>query len=177
MSSLQVFSLSDQKYVDKAVTISEELVSNFYKMSSSEWLRGKYEIKTAKDLSDHEFVSGPFAQVVKYEGKRKDTSLSSYSYNFYTVCLQDSSITKAVKADKNLLLYPFLVYILIHELVHIVRFLKFQQLYEISTEEEVTISEERRVHKITWDILNMVSIDGIESVLEYYQNWRIVPES
>lgn len=53
--------MSDQKYVDKAVTISEELVSNFYKMSSSEWLRGKYEIKTAKDLSDHEFVSGPFA--------------------------------------------------------------------------------------------------------------------
>lgn len=169
--------MSEQEYVDKAVTISEELVSNFYKMSSSEWLRGKYEIKTAKNLSDHEFVSGPFAQVVKYEGKRKDTSLSSYSYNFYIICLQDDIILKTVKNDENLFLYPFLVYILIHELVHIVRFLKFQQLYEISTEEEVTISEERRVHKITWDILNLVSIDGIENVLEFYQNWRIVPES
>jgi hypothetical protein len=175
MNNLQIFSLSDQECVDRAVTISEELVSNFYKMSSSEWLRGKYEIKTAKDLKEYEFVDGPFAQVVKYEGKRKDTHLSSYSYNFYIICIQDSKIIKVVKDDENLLLYPFLVYILIHELIHIVRFLKFQQLYEISTEEEVTISEERRVHKITWDIFNPVPIDGSESVLEYYQNWIIVP--
>ena len=172
MSSLNSFSLSDQKYINEAVTISEELVSNYYKMSSSEWLRGKYEIKTNKDLSKDEFVSGPFAQVVKYHGTRKETSLSSYTYNFYTVCLQDNTILKAVNNDDKLLLYPFLVYIFIHELVHIVRFSKFQQLYEISSEDEVTISEERKVHKITWDILRHISIDGIENVLEYYENWR-----
>ena len=174
MSSLSIFSFSDQKYINEAVTISEELVSNYYKMSSSEWLRGKYEIKTAKDLSRHESVSGPLAQVVKYEGKRKNTSLSSYTYNFYTICLQDNTILKAVKEDENLFLYPFLVYILTHELVHIVRFLKFQQLYEISTEDEVTISEERKVHTITWEILRPVSIDSIANVLEYHKNWRIV---
>lgn len=145
-------------------------------MSSSEWLKGKYEIKTAKDLKEHEFVNGPFAQVIKYKGKRKDMLLSSYTYNFYTVCLQDKIILETVRKNTKLLLYPFLVYILIHELVHIVRFLKFQQLYEISTEEDVTVSEERRVHAITWDILSSVSIDCIEEVLEYYKSWRIDPE-
>ncbi len=174
MNSLRLFSLSDQKCVDDAVTIAEELVNNYYKMSSSEWLRGKYEIKTTKDLNVYEFVKGPFAQVVKYEGKRRDTSLSSYSYNFYTICLQDDTILSAIKKDENLFLYPFLVYILIHELVHIVRFLKFHQLYEISTGEDVTILEERNVHRITWDILRGVSIDYIEGVLEYNKNWRIV---
>ncbi len=172
MSSLDSFSLSDQKYINEAVTISEELVSNYYKMSSSEWLRGKYEIKTNKDLSKNEFVNGPFAQVVKYHGTRKETSLSSNSYNFYTICLQDDTILKAINKNDKLLLYPFLVYILIHELVHIVRFLKFQQLYEISSEDEVTISEERKVHMITWNILRYISINGIENVLEYYKNWR-----
>ncbi|MCK5099886.1 MAG: hypothetical protein KAR45_17375 [Desulfobacteraceae bacterium] len=176
MSSLKRFSLSDHKCINEAVTISEELVSNYYKMSSGEWLKGKYEIKTAKDLSEHEFVSGPFAQVVKYKGKRKDMLLSSYTYNFYTVCLQDETILETVKDNYKLFLYPFLVYIFIHELVHIVRFLKFQQLYEISTEEDVTISEERTVHTITWNILKPVSIDCIEGVLEYYRNWRIVSE-
>ncbi len=174
MSKLDIFSLPDQKDVDRAVSVSEELVSNFYKMSSSEWIRGKYDIKTAKDLSESEFVKGPFAQVVKYEGKRKDTHLCSNTFNFYTVCLQDNTILKAVKDKDNfLILYPLLVYILTHELVHIVRFLKFQQLYEISSEEEVTISEERRVHGITWEILQLVSIKGIKKVFEYYRNWRI----
>lgn len=175
MCNPNIFSLFDQKYISEAVTVSEELVSNYYKMSSSEWLRGRYEIKIAKDLSKYESVRGPFAQVVKYKGKRKDTSLSSYSYNFYTICLQDDTILKVIKKDDNLILYPFLVYILVHELVHIVRFLRFQQLYEISSEDEVTISEERKVHKITWEILRPVSIDSMGSVLEYYKNWRIVP--
>ena len=173
MSGLSSFSLSDQKCINEAVAISEELVSNYFKMSSSEWLRGKYEIRTNKDLSEDEFISGPFAQVVKYHGKRKETYLSSSTYNFYTICLQDDTILKAVNNDNKLLLYPFLVYVLIHELVHIVRFSKFQQLYEISSEDEVTISEERKVHKITWNILRNISIDGIENVLEYYKNWRI----
>ncbi|MCP3899397.1 MAG: hypothetical protein GY707_06770 [Desulfobacteraceae bacterium] len=81
---------------------------------------------------------------------------------------------KAIKKDKNLFLYPFLVYIFIHELVHIVRFLKFQQLYEISAEDEVTLVEERKVHAITWNILSKVSIDSMENVFEYYKKWRIV---
>jgi hypothetical protein len=174
MNKLHLFSLSEHECIDEAVTISEELVSNYYKMSSSEWLRGKYEIKTTKGLNKDELVNGPFAQVVKYEGKKKDTSLSSYSYNFYAICLQDDTILKAVKRDENLFLYPFLVYIIIHELVHIVRFSKFQQLYEISTEKDVTIIEERNVHKITWDILRSVSIDYIDAVFEYYKKWRIV---
>ncbi len=175
MSSPCFFSLSDQKHVGDAVAISEELVSNYYKMSSSQWLAARYEIKTAKDLNEHEFVDGPFAQVVKYRGKRKDRYLSSYSYNFYTICLQDAAILNIIEEDRKLVLYPFLVYIFIHELVHIVRFLKFQQLYEISREDEVTIFEERKVHKITWDILQHESIDCIEKVLEYHKNWRIVP--
>jgi hypothetical protein len=176
MSHLTEFSLPDQQCINDAVAISEELVSNHYKMSSSEWLRGKYEVKIAKDLSQHEFVSGPLAQVVKYEGKRKDKYLSSYTYNFYSICLQDDTILNVVKENENLVLYPFLIYILTHELVHIVRFLRFQQLYEISSEEELTVSEEHKVHMITWEILNKVSIGSMKSVLEYYRNWRIVPK-
>jgi len=174
---LSRFSLYEQELIYEAVTISEELVNNYYKMSSSEWLKGRYEIKTAKNLSVYESVKGPLAQVVKYKGKRKDSSLSSNSISFYTVCLQDDAILKAVKDDTSLSLYPFLVYIITHELVHIVRFLKFYQLYEVASEEELTISEERKVHTITWEILKAVSLDSLENVFDYHKKWRIVSKS
>jgi hypothetical protein len=157
--------------VDDAVKVSEEVINNFFKMSSGQWLKNRYDIKTAKDLAGHEHVDGPFAQVIKYEGRKIDVPLGSSSFSFYKVCLQDSAILSAVSTSHLLLLEPFLLYIITHELVHVVRFLKFKQRYENSNEADVTLEEERRVHFLTHEILKSVSFSGLKQVFEFYKDW------
>jgi len=150
--------------------MAEELVSNFYKMSASQWLRQRYDFKTLVDLSPDEIVHGPFAQIIRYEGHRKDTSLGSLTYDFYKICLQDHSILSALKQSSDLKLSPFTLYIVIHELIHIVRFSKFIQNFNASRDE--MMKEETRVHEITREILSTVRISGLVYVLKFYDQWR-----
>lgn len=176
MQNVQQFNEDELLKVDEAVNVSEELVNNYFKMSSSQWLKNRYDIKTAKDLSRHEIVDGPFAQVIKYEGRKKDVPFGSSCFSLYRVCLQDSAILLTVEKI-GLLLEPFLLYVLAHELVHIVRFSKFKQRYENKNEADVTLDEERKVHVLTHAILKPVSIFGMEQVFEFYKDWVQVPGS
>lgn len=176
MQELRYFSKEALLKVDEAVKVSEELVNNHFKMSSSQWLKNRYDIKTAKDLAAHERVDGPFAQVIKYEGRKKEFPLGSSSFTFYKVCLQDHAILSIVSKKKDLLLVPFLLYILTHELVHIVRFSKFKHRYENKNEADVTLDEERRVHRITRTILEPISVFGLIQVFEFYKDWIDVHE-
>ena len=146
-------------------------------MSSGQWLKNRYDIKTAKDLALHECIDGPFAQVIKYEGRKKDVSLGSSSFSLYKVCLQDNAILAMVLKNDDLFLEPFLLYILTHELIHIVRFSKFKQRYENKNEVDVTLDEERKVHVLTHTILKSVSVPGLSKVCEFYKDWLKNPES
>ncbi len=64
------FDPSELETVTRAAVICEDLVNSYYKLSSSQWLKNRYDIRTARDLAPHELVDGPFAQVVKYEGQK-----------------------------------------------------------------------------------------------------------
>ena len=157
--------------VNHAVALSEELVSNTYKMSTSQWLRRKYDVKTLAELTPGEVVDGPFAQLIRYEGQRKDTSLGSATYDFYKICLQDHTIQSTLEGTPGIELYPFSLYIITHELIHIVRFSKFIQSFDASSEERM--AEEKRVHHRTHDILRSIQIEGLSKVLEFYNDWRV----
>ena len=150
--------------------MSEELVSNAYKMSTGQWLRGKYDVKTLSDLTPHEIVDGPFAQLIRYEGQRKDSALGSATYDLYKICLQDHSILFALEQYPEITLMPFTLYVVIHELVHIVRFSMFVQNFDASEKE--MMAEEKRVHSKTHDILTDVRISGLEKVLDFFNQWR-----
>ena len=164
------FNARQLETVNNAVALSEELVSNHYKMSASQWLRPKYDVKTLVGLSADEIVQGPFAQVVRYVGKRQNAVLGSAAYDFYKICLQDHAILDAIQQDSRLNLLPFTLYIVAHELVHIVRFSKFLQSFDASPDEK--IAEEARVHHETRVILAKVQIKGIDAVLDYYSTWQ-----
>ncbi len=157
----------------RAAVICEDLVNSYYKLSSSQWLKNRYDIRTARDLAPHELVDGPFAQVVKYEGQKTDVPLGSCRFSLYTVCLQDSAIIRTVAAHSTIQLMPFLIYVLVHELVHVVRFLQFHHRYEHASEASVTLAEERKVHCLTYSILQTVSLEGIKQVSDFFEQWRI----
>ncbi len=170
MNALETFSKDQIVTVNNGAAMAEELVSNFFKMSASQWLRPKYDIKTLSDLRPAETVHGPFAQIIRYEGQRKDASLGSSTYVFYKICLQDHSILKTLKQSPHIRLYPFILYIVTHELIHIVRFSKFLQNFDASPQE--MMSEETRVHEITHEILSPVHVTGLADVLKFYEKWR-----
>ena len=149
--------------------MAEELVSEYYKMSASQWLHRKYDVKTLVDLKDGETVQGPFAQIIRYKAYRKDSTLGSSTYDFYKICLQDNTILSVLKRSPQIKLFPFTLYIITHELIHIVRFSKFLQNFDASPEEMIV--EETRVHEITHEILIQVRVSGILDVLKFYDNW------
>ncbi len=150
--------------------MAEELVSNHYKMSANQWLHRKYDVKTLADLNSDEIVDGPFAQIIRYEGQRKGSELGSEAYDFYKICLQDHCILNTLRGKSELKLLPFALYIISHELVHIVRFSKFLQNFDASSDEK--LAEEHRVHKITHQILAPVRLIGIEAVMAFYARWH-----
>ena len=165
------FGAVELKVVNNAVAMAEELVSNHYKMSASQWLGPRYDVKTLAELSSEEIVDGPFAQIIRYKGRRRNTSLGSASYDFYKICLQDHTIQSTVDNSPGIELFPFSLYIITHELIHIVRFSKFLQRFEASAQERM--AEEKRVHQRTHEILKPIQISGLQKVLEFYNDWNV----
>ena len=159
--------------VNRAVTMAEEIVSNAYKMSTSQWLRRRYDIRTLAELKETEIENGPFAQVIRYKGQRPETSLGSNAYDHYLICLQDHSILNALNRHEMLRLEPFVLYIVSHELIHIIRFSKFLQFFDASPEE--TREEEHRVHSETHQLLYSIQMDGIHNTLKFFEKWHQLP--
>jgi len=171
MKKLQTFNMDQIKIVNESVEIAEELLSNHYKMSASQWLHRRYDVKTLVDLDPDEIVHGPYAQIIRYKGQRKNTSLESSTYDFYKICLQDNSILATLEQLSEMKLFPFTLYIIVHELIHIVRFSKFLQNFDASPEEKLT--EEARVHEKTHEILKTIRFSGLTDVLKFYNKLRM----
>lgn len=168
---LQKFNGKQLQIVNKAAEMAEELVSDYHKISASQWLRRRYDIKTLADLSPAEIVSGPFAQIIRYKTQPKGSSLGSSTYDFYKICLQDNSILSATRKSPAIKLCPFALYIITHELIHIVRFSDFLQNFNASHEEK--LAEETRVHNNTHEILKSVKLPGLSNVLKFYDKWLV----
>jgi hypothetical protein len=164
MDNLHCFDNVQLKIIGDTATMAEDLVSNAYKMSAGEWRRLNYDIKTLAELSDHEIVFGPYAQVVRYAAKPKNAALSSKTYDFYKICVQDHAILSLINASADIRLLPLSLYVLTHELIHIVRFCKFLQQFDASVEEK--LAEERRVYDKTIEILKNVRMEGLDVVFQ-----------
>jgi hypothetical protein len=156
--------------ITQAVGLAEELVSNHYKMSASQWLRPKYDVKTISELEPGEIIDGPFAQIIRYKGQPRQASLGSATYDLYKICLQDHTIMEVLTRHPQLNLLAFAVYIITHELIHIVRFSRFLQGFDASPDER--LAEEKRVHDRTHEILSPLRLHGLPEVLDFYKDWR-----
>jgi len=170
MGKLEKFTSDQIKIVNNSVAMAEEQVCNFFKMSVNQWLRHRYDVKTLVDLDEEEIVHGPFAQIIRYKGRKKYTSLGSSTYDFYKICLQDHAIISVLNRDSSLMLFPFVLYVVTHELVHIVRFAKFLINFDASSEQKV--EEEAAVHEKTHEILIDLRVSGLKAAFEFYENWR-----
>ncbi len=152
--------------VDEAVAVAEELTSEHFKYSTSQWRRCRYDIQTAVKLHEAELTDEAFAQIIRYVGQPAQSGLRSSHFDFYKICLQDHVILRALERDKALSLFPLVVYVATHELVHIVRFSLFLQSFE--TYPLARAREEALVHQITREILGSGRLPGVESVAKEF---------
>jgi hypothetical protein len=161
------FQGSEKPIIQEAVLISEESTSDFYKLSHSHWRRSRYDILTLEALRDEEISPHALAQVAKYTCCLPGRELKSAHYDLYRICLQDHNILSTLEKQKKLALLPLLIYVITHELVHIVRFSQFHQLFDATAEEKA--QEEKRVHTLTREILKPFKCPDLEEIALYYQ--------
>ncbi len=157
--------------VSDALDIAEDKTGDYYKLSFGQWKRHHYDVKTLSALSDDEITSYAFALLNKCLRVTDRVEPKARTQDFYFICLQDHRILQAMRRDKDLKLLPLLVYILTHELVHIVRFCNFSQRFEVSGKGKE--NEERVVHSTTYSILKDLSLPDLEYILESYKGHRI----
>jgi len=165
-----LFNSDELTLVNRAVSVSEELVSDHYKISESQWLRNRFDIKTGRDLTPLERVNQDvFAQVIRYRGVPSPNAGAPREFDLYMICLQDHAILKEVETNTDISIYPFLCYIFVHELVHIIRFGRFLQSFTIPDTKRET--EEKLVHDRTREILSGTRLPGVEKIIS--QRWAI----
>ena len=169
MNPLEYFSSDEIRIVNDSVIIAEELVSNEYKLSATQLLRLNYDVKTLANLTDQEIVDDHFAQILRFTEKKKNDLPDAPFKDFYKICLQDHSIISVLKQYKELDFFSFMLYVVSHELIHIIRFSRFLQHFDAPLSEKN--EEEFRVHAKTHDILFKVKLDNLKPVLKFYENW------
>jgi len=168
MEQAQYFHPSHKELLKEAAGIAEEVTSDFFKLSLSHWRRAPFDILTLEALRAEEISPHALALVAKYNGRPRDRLLGSAAFDFYRVCLQDHNILKTLKHCADLSLFPLLLYIVTHELVHIVRFSQFLALFEAPEEQKQ--AEEGRVHRLTQKILAPLKVRDLAPVMRYYDD-------
>ena len=169
--ALSSFEKEGLHFISDALDIAEDKTGDYYKFSFNQWKRHRYDVKTRSSLRTRELNSTAFALLNKCSRTMGGFEPRTMSRDFYFIYLQDRQILKAVGRDKNLALIPLLVYILTHELVHIVRFSNFYERFE--TAGKAREKEEKIVHQTTFEILKDLNLPNMAYVLDAYRNHRI----
>jgi len=165
----------DKKGIELANSTLDDAASltrSYYNIDTKDWKEIKYDLKTLEDLKKDEITDNAFAQLSKYRGVSGKAS-QGFRFNFFRICLQDHKIMEAVKkrGDRTCL-KPLLLYVMTHELIHIVRFNRLIKRFEGSSfEREI---EEKNVHSDTYNILRNTEIHGMNDILNHYRDFRFI---
>lgn len=170
---VQYFNKNQLSILGEAVDIAEDMTSNYYRLSLSQWKRHPFDVKTLSSLFGEDIKDNVFALLKKYiAADNREVELQHKKREFYIICLQDHQILKALLRDKDLKLLPLLTYILTHELVHIVRMCNFQVRFD-TQEEHSRLKEERIVHQTTFEILKELSLPNLTYILGSYRPYNM----
>jgi hypothetical protein len=154
----------------QAIDVSEDLISDFYKISTSEWKRYRYDIQSLRDLQEEEVTDFAFAQIRRYQRCPHERLRGSEPGDYFKICIQDHVVRRAIQRDPFIHLFPLTAYIIIHELIHVIRFAKFLQRFDSTPAEQE--AEENRVHALTFRLLENCKISGLGEVLAAFKDCR-----
>ncbi|MBN1364903.1 MAG: hypothetical protein JW976_08885 [Syntrophaceae bacterium] len=165
------FSAAQVPVTKKAFSDAENLVSRQFRISDAEFKKNKYDVKTLAYLDEKEIKDGAFAHLCKYTYEKTDGSTVRIGnkFDFYRICLQDNIILDAVKrANPFIKLSPLMLYIAVHELIHVLRFTNGEIAFDAAAEEKE--KEEVIVNNLTRAALLPVKGYDLEIVLDCFSS-------
>lgn len=169
-----VFNSAQIEVVSQGVEIAEDVTANFFKISTAQWKHVRYDIRTLAELRSDEVTNSAFAQIIRYSRNPDHSKISDWHFDYFKICLQDHNIMAAVERDDPLQLLPLAIYVVTHELVHVVRFCKFLQRFDADPEERQ--QEEMRVHEVTQKALGSLKLPNLDHVLKSYRDYQFMEQ-
>ena len=143
------FSAPQRNLVFRALDEAEDRTAGYYCIPPFRWEQLRYDLLTQ---TDHGWEPLPDITLARVRYLQRINARQPF--DFYRIELNDRSILAAARREKLVQhLYPFLVYILTHEMVHMVRLNSILD-DRANTQAHPDESEEQRVQFISRRILN-----------------------
>jgi len=161
-----LFTLEHTGVLAKSARTAVRMAEEHFNIPSLPSRSYPFQIATLGELDPEEISGDRFARLVLYErpGARA-------SERRYRICLQDNIILRRIEEEKpSILLHDLLLYVLLHEIIHVIRFQREELDFEAPEHERM--SEERIVHQLTHDILADFDSSGMRILLERYSPYR-----
>lgn len=169
MAEAIFFNKKQQFWVGEALEIAETLAENYFRVDLRDPERFLYDLQTLESLKGQEKTHRALAQVCKYEYRSRKAQDSQGGTRFYRICLQDDKILNTVQTEGPSLFKPLLLYVVTHELIHVIRFsMDPKRFYLHSKGKKI---EESDVHRKTYELLRSFKDPQVERLLECYQPW------
>jgi len=145
---------------------AEERTLRYYCIPPHRWQQLRYDLVTRQDQGWEPLPGTLLARVQRLCHTR---TVHTSAFDFYRIQLNDPGILTTAQREKlETDLYPFLMYILTHEMVHLVRLtsiLPEREDLHVSTEEE-----ENRVQRVAYHILSEVRDEPLRAILTKFEN-------
>jgi hypothetical protein len=149
--------------------LTEELVGERFRLTSFGPTSRTYDVVTLAEVEPECRAIEALAKLTRYDRSERPITKEQRVSRFYRICLQDDNIL--TRADEGYDLRALLLYVLTHELIHIVRFESFQVSYNASG--VVRDDEERVVDKLTREVLGVLKDRAVERVIEGLSPGRV----
>jgi hypothetical protein len=149
------------------VEFARELTGEYFSLGLDEARRIPYEIRTLCNLALGEIHDNEvLADIARYQYEEPRFGRKC---DWYRVNLQDHNILEVLRRKPGQFA-PLLLYILTHEIIHVIRFVKFLAPFHLDSVERER--EEQRVHSVTHRILSRVPLRGMSQVLCQYEQFK-----
>lgn len=164
-----LFTQSDLRTITKAAALAETLTQRFFDLPQDGWKRDPYTIFTRKEIGHKLYEHDTFAQVIRYSPRPFRSQRQARNERFGVV-LQDPNILMSLLRSTDHDLWTLMLFVLTHELVHIVRFSRYNvDFFSAAADRD---DEERVVHDMTREILAGVSnTDDLITLYEKPYGW------
>jgi hypothetical protein len=163
----EVFGQEELRLLAEGLNVAEDSVSDYFRLSEGFWCRHPFEVRTLAELEPTEVAPEALAQVLRL---RQADSRRLRGRDFWRICFQDHNFLEAMEGQREQELFlPMLTYVMVHELVHVVRFATYVQLFELDQQRRQ--AEEAKVHQLSAEVLKKVRLPHLERVLDCYENF------
>ena len=162
------FSPSQKNLAIMALGEAEDCTSKYYCIPPFRWQQVHYDLLTRQDQEWEPLPDPVLARLQRFE---RFSRISKRVLNFYRIQLNDPAILSVAERDNfESDIYPFLVFILTHELVHLVRVsVLSDSSHELSPFPQ---SEEMRVQLVANQILSSVNYPNLKPLFSKYSDIR-----